>query len=90
MGGEMDLDRILTKLDEISRSIQILTDRITRVEVQLDGHKDVATLAKETDKRVQLLESRVTSLETKLAVWASLATAGGGGLGLALAKLFGG
>ena len=86
----MDLDRIFTKLDEISRSIQILTDRITRVEVQLDGHKDVAALAKETDKRVQLLESRVTSLETKLAVWASLATAGGGGLGLALAKLFGG
>lgn len=86
----MDLARILDKLEEISKSIQALGDRLTKVEVQLDGHKEIALVVKENDKRIQSLEARVVALETKLAVWATVAAAGGGGLGLALSKLFGG
>ena len=86
----MDLERVFDKLEEISKLLQGLSDRITRVEVQLDGAKDMHSQVKETDKRVQVLENRVTTLETKLAVWATVAAGAGGSLGLALSKLFGG
>ena len=87
---ETTMERVFDKLEEISKLLQGLSDRITRVEVQLDGAKDMAQTVKENDKRIQALESRVVALETKLAVWATVAAGTGGGLGLALSKLFGG
>ena len=76
------MERILDKLDEISRQLQELGLRVARLEPVADSHKDLSA-------KVAVLETKIVALETKLAVWSSLAAAGGGGLGLAMAKLFG-
>lgn len=77
-----DMDRVLDKLDAIGTQISDIAIRLAKLEPLADQHKDLSG-------RVGQLEQKVVALETKLAVFASLAAAGGGAIGLGLSKVFG-